>query len=429
MQNESHNNLPSESDEISQHRESVVKNENSESDDFLEAELRKMKKLEKMVDKMGPILEQNGEKTGKASPNNKEIKKTEIQIEEKSGPPQENNEQQNEEVKSQSSNSNENNQNNDELLHELMASVRQCIDCQRALLITSSKTCSACNNPICAFCEDNAKFAEGLICQTCRNNLSGINAQCSWCEIQGKSDSMQTCIKCEQQYCEKCAELNLKGCANCESKECSKCLTQCSDCKFLICSRCLKKCKTCQTPYCIKCATVCQKCKWKLTIDSKSAVHVKINENGTSCEAVDHRSNEQFVVRGDIEFAGGYHAYEVGLRQVQRDCAGYGFGIASEEQYKDYLQKGSLYKDFSKFMLGITANNAGMSLLLKGTKSTLKPGQIFKVCVDIERHKLSIIGPETKLFADLMPGVKYIPVFTRCHGRFAISVNSVYEFI
>ena len=315
-----------------------------------------------------------------------------------------------------------------EVLNSFMAAVRLCLICHRQVLLTSCRICYLCQDPICTFCEESCRFPEGIYCPTCRPMMKVTKAPCPKCNLLVDRDSMLCCIRCAKTLCPNCHEKMTKTCLTCTGKCCEDCLKRCSKCQDFVCTNCVKRCNICRNPCCNKCSASCKNCTWKLHAEGVNTKFVQIKSGGLCAEALDQRSEDAFILRGLANFMTGVYAYEVLLKQVQRDCSGFGFGLSTLENYKDYIDGKIGKKDFGKVLIGITANNAGMSHAINGPRVQLKPGQTFKVIVNRDTQKMEITGPGTKLVADLMPEVVYIPVFTRCHGGFAVYINPVHDF-
>eukprot|EP00831_Metopus_contortus_P029715 TRINITY_DN2441_c0_g1_i1.p1 TRINITY_DN2441_c0_g1~~TRINITY_DN2441_c0_g1_i1.p1 ORF type:complete len:668 (+),score=76.66 TRINITY_DN2441_c0_g1_i1:444-2447(+) len=325
-----------------------------------------------------------------------------------------------------------------QFLQQIANELGKCVCCSRTLLMSCCKMCSQCNGPICSYCEPECIHKKELICTECYSESEEEFEQeqeeeefeCCKCGILPYDpQSMIKCSNCDRLFCEECESFILP-CQLCGQVLCDICVKCCNSCDACICEgKCRKFCVGCESIYCSRCAVRCPKCQWKLVAEGENEEFVQLSLNDLDAEAIDKDSEDLFVVRGSIEFKYGIHSFEVTIEEVQRDCAGFGIGICTEEAYIEYHSLPIDQRDGADILLGITANNSAMSPLLKGPRSKLKPGQTYKFTVDREKQQFVIIGPGTNLNAPLNPDSIYLPLLTRCHGLFKVRVRPLFAFL
>ena len=315
-------------------------------------------------------------------------------------------------------------------LTQLVSAMSNCVNCSNILLSTCCRVCFQCQRSLCTICERTCLRNDKLICKKCNeeNELIAKSSPknkliCKGC-LQEIEEEKKVCEKCQSLYCKKCS-LCITTCNICSKRLCVLCTRCCTKCKRIFCiENCSKVCKGCNTPLCTGCAKFCEKCNWALHLEECSKKFAKLSSDSLEIKGIDPHSEDYFIVRGTIEFQTGKHSFYVSLEQVQRDCAGYGFGICKLEDYEKWFKLDN--KDVSNMLIGITANNMGMSPLLTGEHALLKNGNAYSVLVDREMQVMRITGPGTNLEAKLDPTAVYIPVLTRCHGKFQIKVKPIF---
>ncbi len=158
-------------------------------------------------------------------------------------------------------------------------------------------------------------------------------------------------------------------------------------------------------------------------MEDKHNSNVGLSQNGLSVWVADATNEEPFLVRGLTEFKEGVHEYRVLVEELQADCAGCGFGIATSNDLLLWESGSSEAKHIAKYLIGMTANGAGLSATTSGLHTGLAEGQVYTVRIDRSTQELRISGPGTDITASLDPSQVYIPVFTRCHGIFRLTVQ------
>lgn len=330
-----------------------------------------------------------------------------------------------------------------QFLLEIMEALEKCSLCQKIILKTCANSCKECKRFVCLKCQNKCKACRSTFCLKCKGLSEENYSNCTKCESDICKSCISFCSKCTNAVCTNCkyscSKCSSIFCTNCECKKsycsccrkplCKPCSCICNGCKNYACpDSCMKKCKGCEFSFCNNCSKECKNCNWELSADDVSEELVELSASNTVAKALDPCSDEGFVIRGDKEFTKGIHEFEILLNQVQRDCAGYGIGICRAKEYKVWKTNGKQSIDVSKIFLGLTANNYGISPELIGPRHFLKPGQTYKFLIDFNQHKFQITGPETNVIASINSDEAYLPLFTRCHGKFQITVHPLNYF-
>lgn len=301
-----------------------------------------------------------------------------------------------------------------------------CEGCSlRLILSTCCRQCDNCSRKLCNRCESRCQTCSAVFCPTC--NMTLACAQCSLTVC--KKLCSVACTTCGKPICSKRCSISCRKCR--QSFLCTDCVVKCSHCSELFCGACCSlscsvchspvcspiTCEGCGTSFCPACAKTlvegCPDCDWRF-VDTAGGLTVSTDGKMVSAPI----EEQEFVdaVAGSKVFVAGVHRFALRIEKIQSDCAGCGFGICPAG------------KEVSvKNMLGVTANNYGMSGTLSGPRRRLKDGDVYYVRVDMDKRELRIWGTtrETDLVAPI-PNTEpagYVPVLARCHGKMRVQVQ------
>jgi len=327
-----------------------------------------------------------------------------------------------------------------EILPELLFVLSKCINCQKMTLTTCSKKCFSCNSTLCNQCITECKKCNSIYCNLCLKNQNAdqklkcvkceqnickncVN-KCEKCKANFCKDCIGNCIECNKKYCENCITNGyFIKCENCKNLYCSTCILECMKCKISICSKCVKKCLGCNNKFCSKCSEKCIKCDWSLVPENPYLVYA---DNNLTVSVKNKFGDEYFMLRGTAEFKTGVHKFSVAPYEIQKDCSGYGLGIAKLSDFLKYeresenAKKNGEYLEISNILLGITPIS---------NENQIKPHEIYTITVDLDKLFVKIEGKNCEFESRLEKNEIYIPIFTRCHGKFKISVKPMPLFI
>jgi len=269
-------------------------------------------------------------------------------------------------------------------LTELLHLLNKCTNCKEIIVSTCAKQCNNCGNYLCNRCA-------------------------------------RLCLKCRNYHCGECMMSSI-NCNSCKESGCTNCLIQCISCETLVCILCVKRCKGCNQQYCVKCGVKCLYCTWTLMGKGNEVV-----VSNTQAYITNKFSDNPFIIRGNKEFNKGIHKFEVIPIELQRDCSSFGFGVANVKELEEWSKPREGFKDPAKILIGITADNIEMKKKMKGLRAPIEEGAKYIISLDLNKLVLKIKGPGSDLRAELNEGT-YVPLFTRCHGRFNIFVNQINTF-
>ena len=320
---------------------------------------------------------------------------------------------------------------NETSIEELLDQFSECKDCRKIIMKTCCRRCSECKSGLCNTCDITCSRCPRSMCKGCSKV-----AMCSVCSGQICGFCKLTCNHCGKVLCTfcktECTQCKAKGCAQCVSLrsciicgrlQCARCRTVCTRCQNEICRQyCQRICTNCKGVYCLKCIAQCGCLEWVLD-SAEDMVNVGLSHNRLSVWAVDQTKEAAFVLRGMTEFKTGVHRYSVLIEKIQTDCAGSGFGLSTLSSYAEWKQDSQKSQHIAKYLLGMTANGSGLSPTVIGLHTGLAEGHSYAVQVDRVLQELRICGPGTDIRASLEPDEVYIPVFTRCHGSFRLTVQ------